>query len=60
MQRSELGEQEASGGQGAAFAVRERTETGGGGENTGEALPPPKQLERKQKIGNSRRTKLKR
>ena len=30
-QRGELGEKEAGGGQGAAFAGREKTETGGGG-----------------------------
>ena len=52
--RGELGERQVGSRQRAAFAVRERMETWGWGEYR-KSTPPQKQLERKWKIGNSRR-----
>ena len=57
--RGELGEREASGGQGAAFAGGERTETGVG-ENMGKAPLPKSSWRESGKLETATGTELKR
>ena len=59
MQRGELGEREAGGGQGATFAGREKTDTGVG-ENMGKAPLPKSSWRESGKLETATGTKLKR
>ena len=58
MWRGELGDREASGGQGATFAGRERTEMGGG--DMGKASLPKSSWRQSGKLETAAGTKLKR